>query len=102
MGLLELFKRMVNESLRIGIANSAFSLRRLSLLSYNLLACYDSPCCYKLCAISRASGVLASRKKSLTRDFTASAPYAVIPRLASCYNFGVSNRGLDVPVDRGN
>ena len=43
---------MVNESIRIGLANDVSSLRRLSLLSYNQLAPYDSPRCYKLCAIS--------------------------------------------------
>ena len=42
---------MVNESIRIGIANDASSLRRLSLLSYNQLAQYDSPSCCKLCAM---------------------------------------------------
>jgi len=56
---------MVNESLRIGMANDASSLRKLSLLSYNQLAQYDSPSCYKLCAISRAAGILAARKKSV-------------------------------------
>jgi hypothetical protein len=91
LGLLELFKRMVNESLRIGIANSAFSLRGLSLLSYNQLASYDSPGCYKLCAISRAAGILASRKKSLKRGFPTKTPYAVRPLLVSCYNFRVKN-----------
>jgi hypothetical protein len=53
LGLLGVFRRMVNECLRIGIANSASSLRKLSLLSYNQLAQYDSPSYYKLCAISR-------------------------------------------------
>jgi len=67
LGLLEVFRRMVNESIRIGIANDVSSLRMLSLLSYNQLAQYDSPSCYKLCAISRAAGILASRKKSLKR-----------------------------------
>src|SRR6267143_4663942 len=43
LGLLDGFRRMVNESLRIGIANDASSLRRLALLSYNQLAHYDSP-----------------------------------------------------------
>src|SRR5256886_10126505 len=57
---LEVFRRMVNESIRIGLANDVSSLRRLSLLSYNQLAHYDSPSCYKLCAISRAAGILAS------------------------------------------
>src|SRR6266540_6577223 len=65
LGLLEVFRRMVNESVRIGLANGASSLRKISLLSYNQLADYDSPSCYKLCAISRAAGILASRKKSL-------------------------------------
>ena len=51
LGMLELFRKMVNESLRIGLANEVSSLRKLSLLSYNQLAQYDSPSCYKLCAI---------------------------------------------------
>src|SRR6267143_7216641 len=77
LGLLGMFRRMVNESIRIGLANDVFSLRRLSLLSYNQFARYDSPSCYKLCAISRAAGILASRKKSLKRGFPTRTPYAV-------------------------
>jgi hypothetical protein len=59
LALLELFRRMVNDSIRIGIANDASSLRKLSLLSYSQLAHYDSPSYYKLCAISRAAGIIA-------------------------------------------
>jgi len=77
LGLLGVFRRMVNECLRIGIANSASSLRKLSLLSYNELAQYDSPSYYKLCAISRAAGILAARKKSVRRGFPTRIPYAV-------------------------
>ena len=73
--LLELFRKMVNESLRIGMANCASSLRRLSLLSYNQLAQYDSPSYYKLCAISRAAGILAARKKSTRRGYATRTPY---------------------------
>jgi len=62
--LLDVFRRMVNDSIRIGLLNDASSLRRLSLLSYNQLARYDSPSYYKLCAISRAAGILAARKKN--------------------------------------
>src|SRR2546421_2530201 len=36
--LLDVFRRMVNDSIRIGLVNDASSLRRLSLLSYNQLA----------------------------------------------------------------
>src|SRR6201987_867695 len=74
LGLLEVFRRMVNESIRIGLLNDASSLGRLSLLSYNQLAHFDSPSCYKLCAISRAAGILAARKKSLKRGFPARQP----------------------------
>src|SRR3989454_8935107 len=92
---------MVNESLRIGIANNALSLRRLSLLSYNQLARYDSPSYYKLCAISRAAGILAARKKSVSRGFAVRTPYAVRPQLVSCYGFKIRNGLLEIPVARG-
>ena len=65
LGLLEVFRRMVNESIRIGLGNDVSSLRRLSLLSYNQLAHHDSPSCYKLCAISLAAEILAARKKPI-------------------------------------
>ena len=99
--LLEMFRRMVNDSIRIGLANDASSLRRLSLLSYNQLAQYDSPSCYKLCAISRAAGILAARKKSLRRGFPTREPYTVRPQLLSCYGFLVRNGRLEIPVARG-
>jgi len=101
LGLLEVFRRMVNESIRIGMANKVSSLRKLSLFSYNQLAHYDSPSCYKLCAISRAAGILASRKKSLKRGFATRTPYAVRQQLVSCYSFKAKNGGLEIPLSRG-
>src|SRR5213593_3771427 len=101
LGLLEVFRRMVNESIRIGLANDVSSLRKLSLLSYNQLAQYDSPSCYKLCAISRAAGILASRKKSLRRGLPSRTPYAVRQQLVSCYVFKTRNGGLEIPIARG-
>src|SRR5690349_4128487 len=100
IGLLEVFRRMVNESMRIGLLNDVSSLRRLSLLSYNQLAQYDSPSCYKLCAISRAAGILAARKKSLRRGFPARQPYTIRPVLVSCYGFKVKNGRLEIPIAR--
>ena len=101
LGLLEVFRRMVNESIRIGLANDVSSLRRLSLLSYNQLAHYDSPSCYKLRAISRAAGILASRKKSLRRGLPSRSPYAVRQQLVSCYSFKTKNGRLEIPISRG-
>src|SRR6266487_1315178 len=99
--LLDLFRRMVNDSLRIGLLNDALSLRKLSLLSYNQLARYDSPSCYKLCAISRAAGILAARNKSARRGFPTRTPYSVRPQLVSCYGFKIEDGGLEIPVSRG-
>src|SRR2546422_2364168 len=101
LGLLEVFRRMVNESIRIGLANDVSSLRRLSLLSYNQLAHYDSPSCYKLCAISRAAGILAARKKSLKRGLPTRTPYSVRQQLVSCYGFKTKNGRLEIPIARG-
>jgi putative transposase len=101
LGLLEVFRRMVNESIRIGLVNGVSSLRRLSLLSYNRLADYDSPSYYKLCAISRAAGILAARKKSIKRGFPTREPYTLRPCLVSCYGFKIKNGGLEIPVSRG-
>src|SRR5437667_10846958 len=99
--LLDVFRQMVNDSIRIGLLNGACSLRRLSLLSYNQLARYDSPSCYKLCAISRAAGILAARKKSVRRGLPTRTPYAVRQQLVSCYGFKIENGGLKIPVSRG-
>jgi len=99
--LLEGFRRMVNDSLRIGLVNDVSSLRKLSLLSYNQLAHYDSPSYYKLCAISRAAGILAARKKSVRRGYPTRTPYAVRPQLVSCYGFKIRNGLLEIPIARG-
>src|SRR5207302_9484819 len=99
--LLDVFRRMINDSIRIGLVNDASSLRRLSLLSYNQLARYHSPSCYKLCAISRAAGILAARNKSIRRGFPTRTPYAVRHQLVSCYGFKIESVYLRIPVSRG-
>jgi putative transposase len=96
-----MFRRMVNESIRIGLAYNVYSLRNLSLLSYNQLAQFDSPSCYKLCAISRATGILAARNKSVKRGFPTKTPYSVRQQLVSCYGFKKKNGGLEILVSRG-
>jgi putative transposase len=99
--LLDMFRRMINDSIRIGLLNDASSPRKLSLLTYNQLADYDSPSSYKLCAISRAAGILAARKKSFKTGFPTRQPYTVRPFLVSCYRFKVKNGGLEIPISRG-
>ncbi|MCI0560460.1 MAG: hypothetical protein MN733_18390 [Nitrososphaera sp.] len=49
--LMETFRKMVNDCIRIGLDSDASTLRKLSNLSYSQLARYDVISYYKLCAI---------------------------------------------------
>ena len=98
---LGVFRKLVNESIRIGLANDASSLRKLYLHSYSQLAQYDSPSCYRLCAISRAAGILAARKKSIRRGFTTRTPYTFRQQFVSCYGFKIENGYLHISTSPG-
>lgn len=91
---------MMNDCVYIGLQNNAWTLKRLSLLSYRQLARYECPSYYKLCAISRAAGILASRRKSLKRGHTPREPYSLRPQLVSCYGFKTQDGSLRIPVGR--
>jgi len=73
-------------------------LKRLSKLTYGELKQYDVPSCYKLCAISKAAGMLASRKKSIRRGFPTKNPHLSKPILVSCYGFKIENGSLVMPL----
>ncbi len=92
------FKEMTNECIRIGLSGDASTLRRLSLLSYQSLSRFRVPSYYKLCAISKAAGILASRKKSIRRGNQTKSPYLSRPMLTSCYGFKVTNGVLSIPT----
>jgi len=92
---------MVNDSIRVGLVNDVSSLRKLSLLSYSQLAHYDSPSYYKLCAIGRAAGIQAARKKSLKRGFPTRQPYTARSFLVSCYGFKIKSGTLEIPRGTG-
>jgi len=96
--LLENFRQMVNDCVKIGLANDASTLNRLSNLSYSQLSEYDVMSYYKLCAISHAAGILANRKKSLKRVLNPRKPYARLPLLTSCYGFKITGNVLRVPI----
>ena len=95
---MESFRLMCNDAIRIGLANDASSLKRLSTLAYGELKEYRVPSYYKLCAISKAAGILAARKKSIKRGFATKKPYLSNPVLVSCYGFGIEDRSLVMPI----
>jgi putative transposase len=96
--LLTIFRRMVNDCIQIGIASNVTSLKRLSSLSYKRLGRYALPSYYKLCAISRAAGILATRKKSLRRGFSTKDPYSLRPLITAYQGFKIADGVLRVPV----
>jgi len=97
--LMESFRLMCNDAIRIGLAADASSLKRLSKLAYGELERYEGvPSYYKLCAISKAAGILAARKKSIRRGFPTRSPYVSKPLLVSCYGFKIENGSLLVPL----
>ena len=60
LGLLQDFRQMVNDCIRIGLDERITSMRKLSLACYGKLAAYDVPTCYRLTAISKAAGILSN------------------------------------------
>jgi putative transposase len=106
-GILDLmtkFRNMVNDCIRIGLQNSVTSLKALSIKSYHYLDRYDIVSYYKLHAISRASGILQNRKKSIKRGFKAKTPYLKMGMIISCYGFKIDyeNGILKIPLGHSN
>ena len=96
--LLEQFRGMLNDCIRIGLAENVTSLKSLSLKAYRQLSGYDVASYYKLCAISAATGILRSYRKAKQKNPCVREPYARRPRLTTCYGFKVRDRELSLPI----
>ena len=84
--LLEDFRLMVNDCIRIGLKfeeekHATPSMKKLSLLCYGQLKKYSVYSAYRLTAISKAAGILSARRKSIKSGFLARSPYASRPLL---------------------
>ncbi|MEW6603363.1 MAG: hypothetical protein AB1351_01590 [Thermoproteota archaeon] len=66
LSLMETFRQMVNDCIRIGLDNNASTLKQLSKLCYPKLEDYKIVSYYKLHAVSKAAGILANRKQSIS------------------------------------
>jgi putative transposase len=102
LGLLEEFRQMVNSCIRIGLAENVTSFKSLSLKAYRQLEQYDSMSYYKICAISKAAGILKNHKKAQRRGKPVKRPYAWKPHLTTCYGFKIGNGSLLLPIKSGN
>jgi putative transposase len=92
---------MVNDCVRIGLANNVSTMKRLSQLSYRQLRKYDILSYYKSCAISQAAGILSSRKKSIGRGIKTKNPYVTQPALIAYRGFKIVNNQI-IQIPSGN
>jgi len=67
LSLLEEFRNMVNDCIRIGLAENVSSLFALTKKAYHQLARYDVPTKYRLTAMSKATGILKNYRKILRK-----------------------------------
>ena len=87
--MLEQFRQMLNDCVRIGLAENVTSLKSLSMKAYDQLATYDAMSYYKLCAISKATGILGNYRKASRKNPEIKDPYARRPQLTTCYGFKI-------------
>jgi putative transposase len=101
--LMQEYRRMTNDCIRVGLANDNLSnLKKLSKLTYKELKIRfrKVPSYYKLCAISKAAGILNSRRKSINRGYPTKDPYVKRPLLISCYGINIVNGKLRLPLSK--
>ncbi len=82
--LMETFRRMTNDCIRVGLAEKKTSLKTLSLICYPKLKRYEVPSAYKLCAVSQAAGILKNYRK-LSKKHQVREPYCGRPMIITCY-----------------
>ena len=87
--MLEQFRQMLNDCVRIGVAENVTSLKSLSTKTYHQLATYDAMSYYKLCAISKATGILRNYGKARRKNSETKEPCARRPQLTTCYGFKI-------------
>ena len=97
LGLLDEFRRMVNVCIAVGIKENVSSLRTLSMKSYHRLS-RDMLSYYKLCAISKATGIIRNYRKAQKKNPRTRFPHARKLMLTTCYGFKIQNGLLRLPV----
>jgi putative transposase len=95
---MKTFKQMVNEAIVIGIEKDLTSLKQLSMECYPIFKKYKIYSAYKLHAISRTSGILQNRKKSINRGIKTKTPYLKKEILINSYDLKIEDGKLRIPL----
>jgi putative transposase len=102
MVMMEKFRHMVNDVIKIGLERNCSTMKKLSLLSYHALAKYNIMSYYRLTAISQAASRLTQHKKDAKNGKNPKTPYVKKLYLVSCYGFKVNGMLLSFPVQNRN
>ncbi len=89
---------MVNDCIRIGLAENVTSMKALSKKAYHELAGYGTQTYYYLTAISKAAGILRNYRHMLRKQPKVKKPYASRLMLTDCYGFKITNGNLRLPI----
>jgi len=96
--MMEIFRQMVNDCMRIGLEHNCSTIRKLSPLAYYQLENHSIMSYYKLTAISQACGRLSQMKKDIKKGRKPKSPYVQKPYLVSCYGFKINGMLLSIPI----
>ncbi|MDE1872011.1 MAG: transposase [Thaumarchaeota archaeon] len=100
--MMETFRQMVNECIRIGLDSNISTLKKFSSNHYHDLKKYNIQSKYKLTAMSQACGRLAQMKRSIREGKVSKSPYVQKPYLVSCYGFKINGMLLTIPTGNRN
>lgn len=100
LALLEEFRKMLNDCIRIGLAENVTSKQSLAKIAYSYLARYKVPTYYRLSAISKAVGILKNYRKTLRKHSDAKKPFAKRQMLTDCYGFRIIGNHVRIPVSK--
>ncbi len=100
--LMEIFIKMVNRSIRIGLREDVHSLKQLSPLCYHEFRDYDVLGSYKINAISRAVGILSNRKQSIKRGVTVRDLVVKKLFITNCYGIKHNGSLMTIPYKNRN
>jgi len=96
--IMETFRQMVNECIRLGLNSNISTLRKFSSLHYKDLDKYQIQSKYKLTAMSQACGRLSQMKRSIRKGKNPKSSHVQKPYLVSCYGFKINEMSLSIPI----
>ncbi len=102
MDMAATFTKMANHCIKIGLKEDTHNMKRLSMLCCHELRNYGILSSYKICAISRAAGILSNRKQSVKRGVRIRDPIVKNPFMTNCYGIKHNGALLTIPYKKHN